>query len=47
MGRVSSRKKLRAARSMPPVANGRAPNRSERYPEMGPATRKPTVSGTM
>ena len=29
-GRSSSRKKLSAATSMPPVANGRAPKRSER-----------------
>ena len=32
---------------MPPVAKGRAPNRSERQPETGPAMRKPTVIGSM
>ncbi len=32
---------------MPPVANGRAPYRSERIPETGPAIRKPAVSGSM
>ena len=32
---------------MPPVANGRAPNRSDRTPDSGPETRKPTVSGSM
>ena len=32
---------------MPPVAKGRAPNRSDRMPETGPATRNPTVSGIM
>ncbi len=39
--------KANAARSIPPVANGRAPNWSERKPESGPATRNPTVSGSM
>jgi hypothetical protein len=46
-GRSSSRKNASAASSIPPVANGRAPNRSESQPESGPATRKPTVSGSM
>ena len=32
---------------MPPVANGRAPNRSDSQPDTGPAIRKPAVSGTM
>jgi hypothetical protein len=32
---------------MPPTANGRAPNRSERTPESGPAIRNPTVIGSM
>ena len=32
---------------MPPVANGRAPNRSDSQPDTGPATRKPTVSGSI
>ena len=32
---------------MPPVANGRAPKRSDRYPDTGPASRKPTVSGSI
>jgi hypothetical protein len=35
------------AMSMPPVANGRAPNRSDRYPDNGPNTSEPTVSGSM
>jgi hypothetical protein len=33
--------------SMPAVANGRAPKRSERKPESGPAIRKPNVIGSM
>jgi hypothetical protein len=36
-----------AATSIPPVANGRAPKRSERNPESGPAIRNPSVSGSM
>jgi MFS family permease len=32
---------------IPPVAKGRAPYRSLRTPEIGPATRKPMVSGIM
>ena len=32
---------------MPPVANGRAPNRSDSQPDSGPAIRKPTVSGSI
>ena len=32
---------------MPPVANGRAPNRSDSHPETGPAIRKPIVSGSI
>ena len=32
---------------MPPVAKPRAPYRSERKPEIGPATRKPTVCGSI
>ena len=36
-----------AVPSMPPVANGRAPNRSDRIPDTGPAIRKPRVSGSM
>ena len=32
---------------MPPVANGRAPKRSDRMPDIGPAMRKPKVSGKM
>ena len=46
-GSSSSRPKERAAASMPPVAKGREPKRSERKPEIGPAMRKPTVSGSM
>src|SRR6185437_1512946 len=33
--------KQHAATSRPPVANGRAPNRSDRRPEIGPAMRNP------
>ena len=32
---------------MPPVAKGRAPKRSERMPDVGPAMRKPEVRGSM
>ena len=39
--------KLSAASTIPPVAKGRAPKRSERYPEAGPAIRKPAISGVM
>ena len=46
-GNSSSRKNASAASSMPPVANGRAPKRSESHPDAGPATRNPTVSGSM
>ena len=38
---------VRAAAIIPPVANGRAPKRSERNPDAGPATRNPPVSGSM
>jgi hypothetical protein len=31
----------------PAVARPREPNRSDRVPEIGPAIRKPTVSGSM
>ena len=37
VGSRSSNTKLSAVPSMPPVANQRAPKRSERYPEIGPA----------
>ena len=37
--------KVAATRTSPPVANSRAPYRSESRPAIGPATRKPTVSG--
>ena len=33
--------------SIPPVAKGREPYRSERMPEIGPARRNPPVSGSM
>ena len=46
-GTAISSRKLPAASSMPVVANGRAPCRSESVPEMGPATRKPIVIGNM
>ena len=36
-----------AAPIMPAVANGRAPKRSDRNPEVGPAIRNPAVSGSM
>ena len=39
--------KQHAATSRPPVANGRAPNRSDSLPESGPAMRNPAVSGSM
>src|ERR1700722_10645236 len=38
--------KLMANRSMPPEANQRAPNRSDRAPDSGPATKNPAVSGS-
>ena len=46
-GSSMSSRKLSATPSMPPVAKGRAPNRSDRYPETGPAIRIPAVSGSM
>ena len=46
-GRAISSRKLSAASTMPVVAKGRAPWRSERIPETGPATRNPSVSGSM
>jgi len=36
-----------AAPSMPPVAKGRAPRRSDRMPATGPASTIPVVSGSM
>ena len=33
--------------SIPPVANQRAPKRSDRYPDVGPAISMPSVSGSM
>src|SRR6185437_282869 len=36
-----------AASTSPAVANGRGPYRSDRVPEIGPAIRKPAVSGSM
>src|SRR6202007_934742 len=39
--------KPHAANTRPPVANGRGPYRSDRVPEMGPAMRKPAVSGSI
>ncbi len=47
IGSRPSRKKLNAEPSIPPVANQRAPKRSDRYPEVGPATIMPSVSGSM
>ena len=38
--------KLSANRSIPPEANQRAPNRSDRAPDSGPATKNPAVSGS-
>jgi hypothetical protein len=38
--------KLTATITSPPVAKARAPNRSEYHPEIGPATRNDTVSGS-
>jgi len=31
---------------MPPEANQRAPNRSDKTPDSGPATKNPAVSGS-
>ena len=47
MGSCSMSTKLPVATSMPPVANGREPNRSESTPDTGPAMRKPAVRGSM
>ena len=44
---MSSSTKLSAAASIPPVANGRAPKRSDRYPDVGPEISSPIVSGSM
>ncbi len=47
IGSSVSRKKLSAEPSIPPVANQRAPKRSDRYPDVGPAISMPIVSGSM
>ena len=46
-GSPMRRPKVTAATIMPPVANGRAPYRSDSQPESGPAIRNPMVSGGM
>ena len=38
---------MNPASSMPPVANGREPKRSDNAPDIGPAIRKPAVRGNM
>ncbi|HEX2321377.1 MAG TPA: hypothetical protein VHJ18_20580 [Streptosporangiaceae bacterium] len=38
--------KLAPNTNMPAVAKPRAPNRSDRYPDMGPEMRMPAVSGS-
>jgi hypothetical protein len=44
----SSRPMNAAATNISPLMeNNRAPNRSDRYPDSGPAMRNPTVSGSM
>ena len=45
-GRSMRPTKLAANTSMPAVANPRAPNRSDRYPQTGPEMRKAVVSGS-
>ena len=45
-GSIISPVKQHAASSRPAVANGRGPYRSDRVPEIGPAIRKPAVSGS-
>src|SRR5437660_2552574 len=47
MGSASSSTNVVAATSIPPVANSREPKRSDRYPETGPASRNPALSGSM
>ena len=47
VGTSASSPKLTAAATIPPLANGRAPKRSDRYPEVGPESSIPTVSGSM
>ena len=39
--------KQQAASSRPEVANGFGPYRSDSVPDIGPAIRKPAVSGSM
>ncbi len=46
-GRVISSANVKAASTIPPVANGRAPYRSESQPDSGPARKKPAVIGSM
>src|SRR5262249_710632 len=46
-GSAMSPQNAAAATSRPAVANGRGPNRPDRYPDTGPASRNPQVSGTM
>jgi hypothetical protein len=45
VGTVSRPTKLRAKTHIPVVESVRAPCRSERYPEIGPANKNPTVKG--
>jgi hypothetical protein len=45
-GRSTSPTNEAATSTWPPTANRRVPYRSESQPEAGPATRKPTVSGS-
>ena len=47
IGNNSSSPKLSAALSIPAVAKPRAPKRSDRRPDVGPATSIPIVSGSM
>src|ERR1700689_653833 len=45
-GSIRRPTKLSANRSMPPEANQRAPNRSDRAPDSGPATQNPAGGGS-
>jgi hypothetical protein len=47
IGSAISPAKQQAATSSPAVANGRAPNRSDSLPEIGPEMRNPAVSGSI
>jgi hypothetical protein len=47
IGSNSNNPNVAAATTIPAVANGHGPNRSDRYPDAGPASKNPTVNGNI